>query len=380
MHDGLPTPTPAAGLAGRQAAAARRGRRAAGAPPPPPPLPTVVLLILLLEASAAPPAHAALADNGTLLYILHHDDASAALAARIFGGAPYARLFRLGRSPYFESAFFLSAATMEADGDWRGKGFVGLLTYKWALRENPLKAKLLQRLAPSWLRPDLGELTRGVPSELDVVAFGKVEPDMVAQTRCFHPTLLAPWAALLAALGVNASVALAPGIPFWANSQWAARPRLFSAYAAFARRAMSAIEADARLKAMFDADSRYRGGLSPDALMAISGKPFYTQHAFALERLPALFFHMRGVRVASVKGEPQGPTFLQEECVAPPPPEPPQPPVPPSPPSRPRPPPPAAVKAKVDKGGKKGKGGKKPPPPRAKVKGTGVGPVARVVA
>ena len=81
-------------------------------------------------------------------------------------------------------------------------------------------------------------------------------------------------------------------IPLVQCNYWMAKPELMQDYINFAKKIKQRMDetSDGGLQALLYSDSQYRGQLSKERLVQISGKPYYTYHPFICERLPGFFF------------------------------------------------------------------------------------------
>lgn len=70
-----------------------------------------------------------------------------------------------------------------------------------------------------------------------------------------------------------------------------AKGKVWNKYIPVLEKAMWLLENDELLLSLCDQDSGYRGGLSKEILIEVTGKPFYTLHTFLLERLWSVFIH-----------------------------------------------------------------------------------------
>lgn len=130
---------------------------------------------------------------------------------------------------------------------------------------------------------------------VDVIAMLPSRHNMYMHAEAFHPGFMRVWVMLL--IKMNIKQVLMEGTPmaFYCN-YWIARRSLVEEYTVFATRAMILLESDPELVALVnrDADYRYTPNPLPTAtLQQVCGRPYYTFHAFVMERLPCMFFLLK---------------------------------------------------------------------------------------
>lgn len=229
------------------------------------------------------------------IFVLHHDARSEFEAAGLRDAQPRRDVLvpaRVPRSPFFEGGFFRRSCIAPRLRSLTASAWVGFVAYSYPrkLRRGPrdwdgyLDAVLLSR-------PD-AEVVALLPSGHDMYAFAER----------WHPGFMALWAALLRRMGLPPPGRAPPA--FYCN-YWLARRELVDAYSVFATRAMVLMETDAELRELAHADANYRFAetrLGPADLERVCGRPYYTFHAFVMERLPCLFFALRGAVVVTGLG------------------------------------------------------------------------------
>jgi hypothetical protein len=139
----------------------------------------------------------------------------------------------------------------------------------------------------------------GAAGGADIIGLYSVFKPMHKQSCDAHPRFRDLWQwALTEQLGFPATVTQDKAIPFFAANYWCARPAWMLRYINFFMNVQNLLDSGPpRIKEMLYADARYRGKVTRESLLAISGKPHYTHHPFIMERLPSFFFHREGASI-----------------------------------------------------------------------------------
>lgn len=114
----------------------------------------------------------------------------------------------------------------------------------------------------------------------------------------WHPGFMDIWQLLMRRVlgdGCAAETCLNHDIlPFYCN-YWIAKKPVFDKFCEFVSTCMSCIRDDPKLAELCLQNSAYQGGnLSPEQLIAIGGRPYYTFHPFVAERLMPFFVAFHG--------------------------------------------------------------------------------------
>lgn len=111
----------------------------------------------------------------------------------------------------------------------------------------------------------------------------------------WHPGFMKIWQLLMRrVLGDDETSCAATRIeydilPFYCN-YWIAKKPVFDKFCEFVSACMECIRNDPELTELCLQDSKYQGGnLTPEQLMGIGGRPYYTFHPFITERLMPFF-------------------------------------------------------------------------------------------
>jgi len=183
---------------------------------------------------------------------------------------------------FFESIIFKDNNVIVDDST---VDFVGHVTYTYKSKVAPY---------------DFEELCKKYNETADVLGLFYGAPHPLYQfAEAVHPGFLKIWDRLLKLMGHADYMSLGNPVAFYSN-YWITRRELWNEYVEFARKAIDLMNTDPELIELCNKDSGYHGtieALPQDKLLAICGKPYYTFHAFILERLPCFFFHMKKKRI-----------------------------------------------------------------------------------
>jgi len=123
----------------------------------------------------------------------------------------------------------------------------------------------------------------------------------------YHPNLLRIGQLIVTKL-FNKNILDIEADRFYYN-HWLAKSEVFDGYCKeMLLPAMGLMENDPVIKELVNQDAEYRDDMmsgssedlsimKPDRCMEVFGKPYYTHHAFVLERLPAIYFAIKGYKV-----------------------------------------------------------------------------------
>ena len=206
--------------------------------------------------------------SNILIYVLYHDDESYNIANKL-KFHPWAKLHKLNTTKYYESYFFNNL--LEKQDEWINKKYVGTFTYS-----------IINKI-PICNPNELAKL------DYDVISFNNyIILPMIKQAEYSHPGFINIWSYILQKLGC--SDYLSDEIPCYFNNYWMARPKLMIEYINFFKSVINIMETDSNLQTALNQNTGYKGNLTSQQLINISGKPYYTFHPFILERLPCYFF------------------------------------------------------------------------------------------
>lgn len=75
--------------------------------------------------------------------------------------------------------------------------------------------------------------------------------------------------------------------PMFYNNYWYAKPKVLLEYREFLKKAEDELE---KIPGVYENSGYLVGNTPKEVLEKITGKPYYTFHAFIFERLPCIFF------------------------------------------------------------------------------------------
>ena len=217
-----------------------------------------------------------------LVYVFCYSNATARKAQALASRYPFLRPYRLGPSPYFESQFFFFEGLPH--DEWRGHDWVGFISYKY-----------LQKIPDDRIEDWPGMCS--IYADCDVIALHDYRHNLLVHAVGMHghPWSMC-WRECLSPF-LSADSIEDPATPSFYCNYWVARPEWVIRYCDFARGVKQHINGNPALQTMLDSDSKYAGNLSTRALLTITGKPYYTCHAFVFERTPCAFFYAEGAKI-----------------------------------------------------------------------------------
>lgn len=189
--------------------------------------------------------------------------------------------------------------------EWLDKQYVGVFGYKMAS-----KCGLL------WDLNKLSDLTQGSEGP-DVLGLYPVFRPMFKQSCDAHPKFRQIWKWVInEQLGYPESANEDKKIQFFASNYWCARPQWMLRYIKFYKTIENLLNnSPPAIHDLLYSDARYRvGALLRDALVNISGKPYYTHHPFIMERMPSFFFHTECAKILMLTAKSH-PSFVMPKEV-----------------------------------------------------------------
>jgi hypothetical protein len=212
---------------------------------------------------------------------LYHDRRSEQLAA-FFKRYPWAHFHKLGKSIYFEAAFW--PVLLMREHEWADKNYVGFASYS-LVRKQSLTTFPMASIIQS---------AHGA----DVVTFYKFsDVGMITHAMQYHTHFEEVWLALLSKMGYAKHDILSVDIPFYPCNCWMAKPEWMKKFLMFAQKAVYIMENDPLVRRLCFQNSNHTSNLTKKQLIEISGKPYYTYHPFITERLPCFFFWIEKAKV-----------------------------------------------------------------------------------
>jgi hypothetical protein len=211
-----------------------------------------------------------------IIYVLCYDEYTENVSRCVYGIYPWCRIFRMPEpSVYLEFSMY-TRYLQELRSEWADADFVGTLSWK------------------AYQKVLIGDIAEAIASAggKSFVPFFLYRGNALAQANHAHPLFSRIWVRLLSRMGYPGHQILSRTIPLVQCNYWMAKPDLMQEYINFAKKIKQRMDetSDGGLQALLYSDSQYRGQLSKERLVQISGKPYYTYHPFICERLPGFFF------------------------------------------------------------------------------------------
>ena len=217
-----------------------------------------------------------------LVYVFCYSNETVRKAQSLASRYPWLLPYRLGASPYFESQFFC-LKDLPHD-EWCTHDWVGFISYKYLTKIADDKIDAWPAMCARY-------------ADCDVIALHDYRHDLMGHAVGMHGLHFTTcWQQCLSPFMTHETIH-DPKTPSFYCNYWLARPDWVISYCEFAGKVRRHIDSHLHLQKLLDADSKYRGALNGHALMAITGKPYYTCHAFIFERTPCVFFYAEGARI-----------------------------------------------------------------------------------
>lgn len=227
-----------------------------------------------------------------VLFVVYHDDVCLPQVGSLVHRIPFARPVKItGKTPYFEGELFDKMHRGELDAEWRTADYVGMVTYNYDSKAT--------------LRDLVHHVKDGIEAGADVITFlpidtwviemkGSRRASLQESSEGFHKGFRVVWHELLASMGFDRAQYEDPIYdPFFCNF-WMARRECMERTLAFLGECRDRVATNPRVRMVMHMDSGYTGRMSTTELVAMTGKPYYTFHAFVFERLPCFFFRHMG--------------------------------------------------------------------------------------
>lgn len=214
------------------------------------------------------------------MHILYHDDRSLDIC-KYMEKYNWVNLTYIKSTIYFESNFILELK--QRANEWKNLDFIGIMTYGFKQK---------------YCNYDIQHIAN-LHSDCDVITLNNYPMlPLVKHGEFCHPNFVKIWTNLLSLLGYNDTQILNQSIPVFINNYWLAKPAVLIEYILFFEKVINIFETNTTIKEWLYEDAKYVTGTVPlDKLIEISGKPYYTHHAFVLERLPCFFFWVKGYKI-----------------------------------------------------------------------------------
>lgn len=235
-----------------------------------------------------------------IVYVICHDDDSQA-KAEVVKQLYFPKcgvIFRIPRSTvYFENELF--SHLMENCGEWQNADYVGQVTYRFMEKVYSPVPNIEQEIQKN-PKGDIFTLYN-----IDFWSYNKNY-----NTRCRLHVLnharfnhgyrfIQAWNMLTSTIDTYENYTTNPmGLyeGFFCNF-WVAKVEWMKKYINVFDKVKSIMQNDKALKDIINSDSQYKGNMDPNKLKAITGYPFYTLHAFILERFPIWYFKTRSANI-----------------------------------------------------------------------------------
>ncbi|AYV84476.1 MAG: hypothetical protein Hyperionvirus26_31 [Hyperionvirus sp.] len=222
----------------------------------------------------ATPHHISHITNPILFYIICHDDNSYNRIAK-YQSYSYVKIIRIETTKYLESNifFYLDANRTE----WTHKKYIGFLTYSFEQKTKPLDV----------IYKDVSQAATNTDKLFTFRAGRNLAHDLHGSIRQIFDYTLPK----MEIKSINYS-----NVPAFYSNYWMTSPTLMSKYVNFALKYISILEnkQDTHLQNLLNKNANYLKKPTPQIIKAM-GFPYYTNHCFVLERLPAIFFWINGI-------------------------------------------------------------------------------------
>ena len=230
--------------------------------------------------------------NKILLYIVCHDDASEHDANNLLTLYPFGKVVRVkDTSPYFESQVYTK---LLGNNEYKDYTWVGVITYSFIkkigfvdiLKEcqntNQEQYNVISFLNLVFSKPRTGH----------DVSF--VESVAMQHGPFFWQIMIN----LLKVHGYNETDIMSKNTVGFFSNWFLTTPDLFAKYIEFYNSCVELLESNEVLSSYVKENAYYNNpNMSPDRLVAIFGKPYYTLQPFIFERMPSFFFQLEGAKV-----------------------------------------------------------------------------------
>lgn len=234
-----------------------------------------------------------------LVYVSCHDRETHEEAKALVDSSKYKDCFKIvkfesqSKDQYlFENQIF--NIMYEEKSSWKAKDFVGVITYKFTQKTQLSLDQLIESIV------QFGPQT-------DIISYFNIRfINMAAQLEvpfveaCCHqhgPYLHTIIARVLEAHGYNEDMYMDNSMKGFFCNFWVTTPKWMKQYIKFFQKSKQIIETSPILNKYIHNNSYYTGNLSKERLKALTGKEYYTLHAFVFERLPCFYFHVEKARL-----------------------------------------------------------------------------------
>lgn len=221
-----------------------------------------------------------------LIYIVYHDTASYKFIEK-YKNKKYVKLFHNESTIYFESNIFRYLDKNRKE--WIDKDYVGILTYSFECKTGRNldtvynKVKLL--------------INNHHGDDLLILYGGNIQ-----LSYTFHGSIEQVFNYTLPLFGIPTPINYSTITAFFCN-YWITKSKLMDEYVKFAVEYMNKLDDshDAYLQSLLNANNtNYKGKLSSEKLLQITGLPYYTSHCFVMERLPCVFFWNKKIKIRKI--------------------------------------------------------------------------------
>ena len=219
-----------------------------------------------------------------LLYVIYHDQESLDEARQMikedWGGR--AIMLKVGLDKYFENQFWPLCNKLAAEANWENEDFVGLISYKYTRKTKSSLKNISDACRES--------------ADADVIALYDYDVNLMEHACQVHgDSFRETWKTLLQGILDDND---RDDLPAFFCNFWLAKPDIMKLYAEFAVLMMGRMEKN---YIMMNRNSRYRGRLNAEQLVALTGNDFYTLHPFIMERLPCLYLYHKNYKIGRLR-------------------------------------------------------------------------------
>ena len=193
------------------------------------------------------------------------------------------KIIRLGKDRYFENQFWHMANELYDQDAWAAEDFVGLISYKYERKTQSDISTIIQTCKDN--------------IDADVVALYDFDINLMTHACEVHGEIFKEAWTKLFAQNKFTDKSDRDDLPAFYCNFWLAKPEQVLAYSAWAVQVMDQMNT----MEIMQSNSLYRGLMSKDQLISLTGHNYYALHPFIMERLPCIYFYLNNCKIARLR-------------------------------------------------------------------------------